>query len=384
MWLVKHKLILDKQYCVCYAAVDMEPSTHKYERVKSYLMSVIENSDERDRARLPSHQELCEMFSVSHITVRKAISDLAAAGYVESEQGRGVFGVRTGDMRARNQPTHIVGCSFTNVASVSHPYVRLILSGIDSVLNPCGYGLALYPYPSRQGGVSAGDDFERAVARPSCDGLILLSPMLPAQICVLGRHRFPYVMVNNSIAAAGTGGACVATDIYEAARLFAEHIADKGYKRIFMVCGDRHSYQTSTLVKALNLLADVLHFNRIEEQNIYPCGWPLSTGSGERLLAELTPLKPDLVIFGDCFAARGFYMSAIEKGIRFPDDTAIMTFTDLPFEDAWESPFTALDTKLEQLGREAAKLLLRRIDVGEADGTTEVAVKPSLIVRRTG
>jgi GntR family transcriptional regulator len=40
---------------------------------------------------LPSEQALCDEFGVSRITVRRALADLAAAGYIERRQGVGSF-----------------------------------------------------------------------------------------------------------------------------------------------------------------------------------------------------------------------------------------------------------------------------------------------------
>ena len=53
---------------------------------------------------LPNEQTLGERFSVSRITVRRALADLAAAGVVERRHGRGTF-VREGRLPARPSPS---------------------------------------------------------------------------------------------------------------------------------------------------------------------------------------------------------------------------------------------------------------------------------------
>lgn len=40
---------------------------------------------------LPTEQTLCDQFGVSRITVRRALADLAAQGYIERRQGVGSF-----------------------------------------------------------------------------------------------------------------------------------------------------------------------------------------------------------------------------------------------------------------------------------------------------
>lgn len=41
--------------------------------------------------KLPSEKELCDLFDVSRITVRKALADLEERNYIEKHQGQGSF-----------------------------------------------------------------------------------------------------------------------------------------------------------------------------------------------------------------------------------------------------------------------------------------------------
>lgn len=54
------------------------------------------------QAALPTEEALCEQFGVSRITVRRALADLTAQGFVERRQGVGSF-VRTGAAAARER-----------------------------------------------------------------------------------------------------------------------------------------------------------------------------------------------------------------------------------------------------------------------------------------
>lgn len=57
-----------------------------------------------ERGILPKEEDLCEHFSVSRITVRRALADLAAAGLVQRRHGLGTF-VRKGLSTPRPGPT---------------------------------------------------------------------------------------------------------------------------------------------------------------------------------------------------------------------------------------------------------------------------------------
>jgi GntR family transcriptional regulator len=62
-----------------------------YHQVKTWILGGIENGLWRPDERLPSEDDLADKFSVSKITVRQALRDLAQLGYVRREQGRGTF-----------------------------------------------------------------------------------------------------------------------------------------------------------------------------------------------------------------------------------------------------------------------------------------------------
>lgn len=65
------------------------PSRPVYERIKSALREDIQKLDAGDR--LPSESELAQRFGVTRVTIRQALSGLAADGLVVRRQGRGTF-----------------------------------------------------------------------------------------------------------------------------------------------------------------------------------------------------------------------------------------------------------------------------------------------------
>ena len=63
----------------------------KYAGIKKYLLENIENGHFKTYDKLPSENELVRQFNISHITARKAMSDLASEGRVYRVQGKGSF-----------------------------------------------------------------------------------------------------------------------------------------------------------------------------------------------------------------------------------------------------------------------------------------------------
>jgi GntR family transcriptional repressor for pyruvate dehydrogenase complex len=64
---------------------------NRSEHVRRQLQDAIRHGDYRPGDRLPSERELGELFGVSRVSVREAVSALEAVGLVEVHQGRGSF-----------------------------------------------------------------------------------------------------------------------------------------------------------------------------------------------------------------------------------------------------------------------------------------------------
>lgn len=62
-----------------------------YHQFKTILLGRIKRGELRPEDRLPSEEELADHYGVSKATIRQALSELAIAGFVRREQGRGTF-----------------------------------------------------------------------------------------------------------------------------------------------------------------------------------------------------------------------------------------------------------------------------------------------------
>ncbi len=67
------------------------PEQPLYEQVHNALREQIRSSVYRSGSRMPSERSLSEVFGVSRLTIRRALQDLAQAGVLERNSGRGWF-----------------------------------------------------------------------------------------------------------------------------------------------------------------------------------------------------------------------------------------------------------------------------------------------------
>lgn len=73
------------------STINRDSAVPLYHQIKQLLLHDIHAGLYGDRQPLPSEKELGDMYGVSRITIRRALSDLTADGYIKREPGRGTF-----------------------------------------------------------------------------------------------------------------------------------------------------------------------------------------------------------------------------------------------------------------------------------------------------
>lgn len=88
----------------------MTDYTPKYIIIQNYIIDRINQGTLEIGDKLPSENELSEIFNVSRVTSNKAIAELSIIGIVERVKGKGTF-VKATDARIQNM-SHIISKSF--------------------------------------------------------------------------------------------------------------------------------------------------------------------------------------------------------------------------------------------------------------------------------
>ncbi|GHH95146.1 LacI family DNA-binding transcriptional regulator [Streptomyces capillispiralis] len=110
---------------------------------------------------------------------------------------------------------------------------------------------------------------------------------------------------------------------------------------------------------------------------------------GEWAMRELLDRCPglDAVFAANDITAAGALRVLRERGLRVPDDVAVVGFDDmLPIAEQTEPPLTTVRQDIEEMGRLMARLLLRDLDrttaPDESGGTPSGVILPTTLVRR--
>ncbi|HAC25148.1 MAG TPA: LacI family transcriptional regulator, partial [Cytophagales bacterium] len=96
---------------------------------------------------------------------------------------------------------------------------------------------------------------------------------------------------------------------------------------------------------------------------------------------------PDAIFANNDMLAMGAMKAIKEKGLNIPGDVALMGFSNWFFSQLMDPPLSSVDQPGYEMGQEAARLLIRHIemkdkDQGEPQPETKV-LKTRLIVRQS-
>lgn len=167
------------------------------------------------------------------------------------------------------------------------------------------------------------------------------------------------------------------TDDVAGGRLMAEHLLALGHRRIVHVAGD---LWVATFADRLRGLKAALKSRRDVELQVVECGLHDSRSRVIDLLA--TPHGPTAISAGSDLLAQQVYEALEHRGLRVGRDMSVIGFADLP-ESQWLAPkLTTIRQDFEQIGRNAARLILDRLDGGKAEAPPRtMRITPELVVR---
>jgi len=292
--------------------------------------------------------------------VRQAIREL---NYQPNAAGRSLA---TDSARA-------IGLLAPSATAVSDPFFAMFLAGVLEGTRRHRYQLVLLSPEQAPGGTEAA--IVRAVRSKRVDGVILLEVEpddVRAQYMV--DEGIPAVLFGRSLLPL----AWVDVDNHLGGWMATKHLLELGHRRIAHIAAPgryqyarlrRQGYEAALAEGQSGLVAQVVEGD-------------LSVQSGYRLTRQLlTNGAPPTAIFAASdVMAEGAIRSALELGVRVPEQLSVVGFDDSPLAQDTFPPLTTVSQNAFQVGEHVADLLVQSL---EEQSIEQVIVKPEMKVRNT-
>lgn len=163
-------------------------------------------------------------------------------------------------------------------------------------------------------------------------------------------------------------------------RTMAEHMIDRGYRRIALVWSDDARGTRRRLACVQRLSEAGIKPVAVELQAV-----PVMVGDGRQAMARLLArgVEVDAVICSIDLLAQGVMAEAMSRGLRIPDDIAVMGFGDLEFAAHTHPRLTSVGVDGGYIGLRTAELLLERIEGRLAPRSFSEDIGFRLVVRES-
>ncbi|MFN5169432.1 MAG: LacI family DNA-binding transcriptional regulator [Cyclobacteriaceae bacterium] len=282
----------------------------------------------------------------------------------------------------RQKKTNTIGVI---IPELVHFFFSTVISGIEDVAYEAGYSVII---------TQSNESFDREVT----DLKALFNSRVDGMLLSISRETTNYDHIESIISKGvpivfydrmynNPNTSKVIVDDYIGAKEAVNHLIDQGCKRI------AHLQAAPNLLISEDRLRgykDALREANLPYQDNYilqcPSGTLDEAEKATRKLLALSP-APDAIFANNDMLAMGAMKAIKEKGLKIPGDVALMGFSNWFFSQLMDPPLSSVDQPGYEMGQEAARLLIRHIemkdkDQGEPQPETKV-LKTRLIVRQS-
>ncbi|WP_200810925.1 LacI family DNA-binding transcriptional regulator [Demequina sp. NBRC 110057] len=255
------------------------------------------------------------------------------------------------------------------VSDLSNPYHADVVAGIESRADAAGLGTVIGHGQSDARILAARLD---QMLDLGVDGVIVVSAMLDAAALDAAAARRPVVMVGRPFEQP-RHVSVVRNHDERGASLALDHLHGLGHRRIVHLASSRRAAASARR----HAYGEAMTRADLPSTTL----WVDEGGVAALLAAAGTPAGPTACFAGNDRTAATLLHDALDAELAVPTELSIVGYDDAQIARQVRPGLTTVAQPREAIGREAARLLLARID-GDSD-TVEVTLEPSLAVRGT-
>ena len=262
------------------------------------------------------------------------------------------------------------------VPDLTNPAFAPIINGIENMLETHGYSVMVastYNLAKKQ--QSTLNKFrERQV-----DGLIIATAMRGDKLikdCIL--EGTPFV---EAVRASGNTDVCsVISDEITGGIMVISHLAQLGHKKIAYIAGPQ--FLSTGFNRYQGFLQGMKKNGLIVDQNLIISCSAFSEEEARNAASKLLTNKRKItaIYVGNDIMALGVYNELEARAIKCGKDISVVGFDDMPFANKFNPPLTTIHTPMINVGTEAARILLDKINEINIPAQI-IKIKPELVIR---
>ena len=328
--------------------------------------------------QLPYERELCDMYCVKRVTIRKSLEMLADEGLISKHMGLGSF------VSPAEQPQAATGAGPETASAILFVMRRnendisrntsscntRIFFEMEQVCRRNGYLLSYV-------GVDEETSLTDIVRDHPVAGVLLVSSCLEQTKREIARMKTPAVMLNQL----DPKYLCVMPDNLGMLRLVIGHLTEMGHRRIAYIDGMPDSPNARERWEAFRF---AMHAQGLEASpSLYFVGnWTYEGGrEAARRLLEQKPLPTAVFAASDMMAA-GVMEELRQSSLRVPQDISVVGYDNLDIDVLLSPPLTSAAIDFGHMCEAAFDALRMVMEKGDRERDHFVIRMPAALIRR--
>ncbi|RAP74976.1 GntR family transcriptional regulator [Paenibacillus montanisoli] len=349
-----------------------------YNQIRTYITDQIDRGELLPGDRLPSENELAELFGVSRITVKGALSTLVKDGTVYRIQGKGSFIAQQAQgepLRYQSPESRKLKLISLLIPSLKTAYMVNLVRGVERAASSKGYrvivSLTLESVETECKLLAEAEEFGVA-------GVIVYpveGESYNEDILRLTLRGYPVVVIDRYLKGLETN--CVCTDHFNGAYDATTHLIEAGHTRIAFLTAPYAG--TTSMEDRLEGYRCALADNGIfgDPRLVFTQTDPDHI---ERYLKE----NPDITAVFALNSSLGLKVFAVAERLHLaiPGQLSVIFFDDYEYSTRWALRPTCILQQEEEIGAQAGKLMLSLIGKPDQE-RKKIVLPPQLVIGGT-
>jgi LacI family transcriptional regulator, galactose operon repressor len=260
------------------------------------------------------------------------------------------------------------------VSDLDNQFYARLAAGIEETLREADYQMVLIGDNSETMEEVAGARTLAAMRAPG----VIMTPVGHRAAELLVAHGIAVVEVDRRVARVPCDA--VVVDNERGARDASAHLLGRGHRRVGLLvartewtsdAGRLHGYRSAHADAGVP----------VDERLILPIEFHASDAE-KRIARLIDEERPTAIFAANNVLAEAAWRTLRRLRLRIPADVSLVAFDDVPWMEMVRPGITAVAQPTLELGRTAARLLIRRLDDSNGEGEPVVeCLQPALVVR---
>ena len=236
-----------------------------------------------------------------------------------------------------------------------NPHMFEIMSGLLHTLSEKNYALILISVEDK----NYLDLVKQIIREKAVDGMVFHVSVVTKELeKLIKTQEIPHMVIGCPDFA--TQLCWIDNNNIQAGEMAAKYLLDMGYQKISFIGGVQEDNISENRLQGL-----INHLNMFDKKigAEYIFRGDSTIESGYNMMKQLLQVKarPEVVLCANNYLAYGAVKAIQSEGIIIPDELGVMTFDDYPFSKITEPSLTVVDIDVYDLGRQAAKHIIKKI-----------------------